>query len=150
MPKHGNHHFPNPSFNSKPSSSHQGQNFHKNPSQNWNNYPNQNFKGRNYDKKPHFGKHHQDMKHSRNNNFDQMKRYDRQGGNYMHQHKGTNPKYFNNRDRRGDHRRSDNPEQVFNMGGIKGEIIGSDRQRISLNKGGPTNLSNRVSLGRDY
>lgn len=34
------------------------------------------------------------------------------------------------------------------MGGIKGEIIGSDRQRICFNKGEAINLSNRVPLGR--
>ena len=39
-------------------------------------------------------------------------------------------------------------DQVFNMGGIRGEIIGSDRQRIRLDKGGVTSLSNRVYLGK--
>lgn len=79
--------------------------------------------------------------------YDQHKGYRAMGKDYGNPNRGNFNRPFDKRERRMQHRQG-RGEEVFNMGGIKGEIIGSDMQRISFNKGEAMSLSNRVPLGR--
>lgn len=108
------------------------------PYKNWNHFGDKpNFHNQN---KGNFNK---DQDFKRGNQFNKF------GGQFPQNNqnnRGNAQRHFNRKDRHFD-RKGDFDGKVFNMGGIKGEIIGSDRQRINLNKRGEASLSNRISLG---
>jgi hypothetical protein len=149
--QHNNKNRMNPNFNPN-----MNQNFRRNNPQNqrgapyqqqqWNKFnPKQKFHNNKMDKNPHFNKgRDQDRSGNQRGGYYQQDKYGRNSNNfnYPQQHRNPMNKHYRDKPRKGD-----DQEKVFNMGGIKGEIIGSDRQRICLDKGGVTNLNNRVTLG---